>query len=269
VSGSCELLAQLDEDDLVQVFERTSVAGVPKLPGYLIKIFSERQALGISIPVRDVLKRINRDLTITSLASLSDEQLVDRLENFAEASVGAPKRARKTIGVSESSTAGYDSVASSSSPVKISLLGANGEVQEGDGLNWWRNPATGGTRRNRPDEACIVIHAAQTSEMIAAFGDIGPGTIWHATAGGGEKFDLILQGAGAGGNAKQIASKTDLQLLGRWIMRDTMKLPAGTKVTAKLLRERLGTTDITLRRTGRRENGDLEVSLSFARDAGT
>jgi hypothetical protein len=150
--------------------------------------------------------------------------------------------------------------------VKISLVAADGEVQGGDGLNWWRNPKTGGVRRHRPDEACIPIRKSNSDAITAVLGSLDEGKVIHASTSTGAKFDLVLQGTGAGGNAKQIASKGDLQIFGRWLLRDVLRLAPGTRVTANILRERVGTTAISVTRLGWDKDGLMHVYLAFERD---
>lgn len=147
--------------------------------------------------------------------------------------------------------------------VKISLVDKRGEVQGGDGLNWWRNARTGAVRRARPDEACIPIRQSNAAAIKAVLGELHQGLVLHAVVSTGESFDLVLQGEGAGGNAKQIASKGDLQILGRWILREILDLPPGTRVTAKILRDRVGTTAITVTKLGLGPDGILHVYLAF------
>lgn len=95
VGADWSVLNQVREDDVVQVFERPSLAAVPKVAGmFLVRLAS----LVEDVSVRDIQKRLNRLLPTTALYLLSEAELEHLLSENVEASrkaiAGSQKKTR-------------------------------------------------------------------------------------------------------------------------------------------------------------------------------
>jgi len=94
VGSDWSLLQRVREDDLVQVFERPSLAAIPGLAGMLLtQIASSSESLS----ARDILKRLNRELPVTGMYFLPSSELDGLVFANSEASREAISRSKKKI----------------------------------------------------------------------------------------------------------------------------------------------------------------------------
>ena len=148
--------------------------------------------------------------------------------------------------------------------VHLTLLNPRtGEVPKKSGLNWWR----AGGRERGPNEAYIALRKAQVPQAERVFGSVEPGTVLLAQTHDGERFELSVEGTqDFEGTAvgKQISTRGDKSTLGKWIMRQCLRLPEGTVVDAAVL-DQYGRSTVALFRLGIDEiTGRTRVLLDFS-----
>ena len=137
--------------------------------------------------------------------------------------------------------------------VLITLLDPRtGDPPPRSGLNW----SQGGGRVRHPDEAYVPLRSMHLEVAVEVFGDNARGTRFFAITHDGREMEMDLEGSGPNGAAKQIASHGDKRILGNWVLRDCLRLPANVPVTRARLeaygRDTLGFYRIgTDERTGR------------------
>lgn len=95
VEGDWSVLSKVREDDLVQIFERPSLSAVPRLAGALLVRLA---ASPDGTSARDVLKRLNRELAVTAMYCLTEDELdaliADHLAASSAAATGSRTRTR-------------------------------------------------------------------------------------------------------------------------------------------------------------------------------
>lgn len=95
VGGEWDVLSKVREDDLVQIFERPSLSAVPGLAGaMLVRLAASPDGTS----ARDVLKRLNRELAVTALYCLKEDELdaliADHLATSSAAIAGSTTKTR-------------------------------------------------------------------------------------------------------------------------------------------------------------------------------
>jgi len=99
--GAEDPLGRLGEDELVQITERTGLAGSPRVATQLADSFFEAvdryPRVSRSILMREAMKRIRRLAAFTEFEALADEALVTLIDEVFEASARTIPRARPKV----------------------------------------------------------------------------------------------------------------------------------------------------------------------------
>lgn len=92
VGIDCSLVNKVREDDMQQVFERSTLAAIPRLAGTVLCQLAN-SAEGVS--ARDLLKRLNRELAVTAMYVLPNAELDELVSNHLSASQKAIAMSQK------------------------------------------------------------------------------------------------------------------------------------------------------------------------------
>lgn len=126
-------------------------------------------------------------------------------------------------------------------------LAPRGFVPRRSGPNWWN----GGGRVRDPNEAYIPLRKRNVELAKAVFGAVRPDTPFKAVTHDGQIISMQLEGATERGGtiAKNIASRGDKTIFGRWLLRDVLDLAEQELLTTDQL-DQYGRREICFYRVG-------------------